>query len=321
MNMSKRLLLFCVLCALLALQTYARRIEPAQTLLYAVKESDSLYLDRYLPLSSVGTGEKHPCLIFVFGGSFSHGKRDDGQYLPFFRFLTEQGIEVVSIDYRLGLSRGLEMNDASAFTAQMEHSIRMAAEDMLTATRFVTEHAATWGVDTDKILSCGSSAGAITVLQAAYACTNFSEKDTILPAGFNYAGVISMAGALFVEGGAPQWGESPPPILFFHGEADGNVPYDRLTVGGIDCYGSHALAAQFKEMNIPYAFYSVKNENHRLSSSPMQMNRDEIMIFIRRMALGKEKIAWESNVTLLDRPSEKKEFTIQDYLMNNYANP
>jgi carboxylesterase type B len=42
-------------------------------------------------------------MIFVFGGGFVRGSRDHEGYLPYFKFLNDNGFDVVSIDYRLGL--------------------------------------------------------------------------------------------------------------------------------------------------------------------------------------------------------------------------
>ena len=70
-----------------------------QTHLYAVKGADSLYLDHYIaPVEG-----KRPCMMFVFGGGFVGGQRDNKLYAQYFEFLTKQGFDVVSIDYRLGL--------------------------------------------------------------------------------------------------------------------------------------------------------------------------------------------------------------------------
>ena len=67
--------------------------------LYAVKGADSLYLDHYVaPVIS-----ERPCMVFLFGGGFVGGTRDNKDYLPYFEMLTRNGIDVVSIDYRLGL--------------------------------------------------------------------------------------------------------------------------------------------------------------------------------------------------------------------------
>ena len=75
--------------------------------LYAVKGTDSLYLDHYV--SSVSG--KRPCMIFMFGGGFVRGTRDTEGYIPYFHYLNDKGIDVVSIDYRLGLKSLMTMKE------------------------------------------------------------------------------------------------------------------------------------------------------------------------------------------------------------------
>ena len=42
-------------------------------------------------------------MIFVFGGGFTSGERNAEIYIPYYEFLAGHGIDVVAIDYRLGL--------------------------------------------------------------------------------------------------------------------------------------------------------------------------------------------------------------------------
>ena len=55
---------------------------------YAVKEGDTLRMDRYT-LPAWDKESRRPCLIFLFGGAFTHGTRNAGQYRPFFDYLLE----------------------------------------------------------------------------------------------------------------------------------------------------------------------------------------------------------------------------------------
>ena len=60
--------------------------------LYAVKGTDSLFLDRYTAVS-VEQDDARPCLVFVFGGGFIAGERDAERYLPFFHYMVNQGYD------------------------------------------------------------------------------------------------------------------------------------------------------------------------------------------------------------------------------------
>lgn len=310
--------LFALLWALcLTLSMWAQAPVPVKTTYpYATQGGTTLSLDRYQ--AAVAQGTLHPCLIFVFGGGFSTGTRDNATYLPFFNYLASQGIEVVSIDYRLGMKEGVKGNNPAGAASQLITSVNMAVEDLCRATGYVLQHAAEWGVDTAQVITCGSSAGAVTVLQTLNALCNGQEVAALLPAGFHYAGVISFAGAIFSTKGGPQWAQKPSPILLYHGESDSNVPYDKLELGNYGVYGSRSIAAQLKEMEVPYTFYSVKNEDHSLATSPMNDNREEIMAFIRHTVQGKEKKSVAVEVIPYGKAEQKTHFTVEDYIQKNY---
>ena len=129
--------------------------------LYAVKGADSLFLDRYTAVS-VEQNDARPCLVFVFGGGFIAGERDAEKYLPFFHYMVNQGYDVVSIDYRLGLKQVVASGDLSPENMMlgMARTISMAVEDLYDATAFIVDKADEWGIDSSQIVACGSSARA-----------------------------------------------------------------------------------------------------------------------------------------------------------------
>lgn len=168
-----------------------------ETYLYSVKGTDSLYLDRYYsPIQPVNS----PSIIFMFGGGFVTGTRDGKGYIPYFEYMVRNGYTVVSIDYRLGFKAlaagdteslpqsGGKIKQAKAFMALFLNVVNIAVEDLFDATVFVLDHAAEWGIDPQRIVANGSSAGAISVLQGEYAICNNWDEAAKLPAGFNYAG-------------------------------------------------------------------------------------------------------------------------------------
>ena len=208
-----------------------------ETHLYAVKGADSLYLDHY----TAPVEGKRPCMMFVFGGGFAAGTRNNKLYDRYFEFLTTQGFDVVSIDYRLGLKNiGKRAGEFSVrdMIGTMSNAINMAVEDLFSATLFVIDKAEEWQIDTANIVTSGSSAGAITVLQAENNICNRTARAAVLPEGFNYAGVISFAGAIFSTNGSPEWQSQPAPIMLFHGTADRQVPYDKMSMLRVGFYGS-----------------------------------------------------------------------------------
>ena len=81
----KKLLWFAALFA--AVAASAQEVEKT-TFLYAVEGSDSLRVDRYRVQGE--RAEPAPCLVFVFGGGFVWGSRDDASYLPFFEYMARR---------------------------------------------------------------------------------------------------------------------------------------------------------------------------------------------------------------------------------------
>lgn len=74
------------------------------TFAYAVHDADTLRLDRYAALTP--DSRLKPCLVFLFGGGFMTGTRDNRRFQPFFDYYARRGFVVVSIDYRLGMEPG-----------------------------------------------------------------------------------------------------------------------------------------------------------------------------------------------------------------------
>jgi len=296
-----------------------RNIEK-ETFLFAVKGTDSLFLDKY-NLPDINTEEKKPCVIFMFGGGFVGGIRDRENYLPYFYHLVEKGFNVVSIDYRLGLKNvGGEDLNARKFISIFENAINIAVADLFDATNFVLRNADEWNIDKDMIIANGSSAGAISVLHGEYNICNKTELAKKLPAGFNYAGIISFAGAIFSSNGNIKWKNKPAPLLLFHGDADRNVPYNKVELLQYGFYGSKHISKQVKDMQSPFYFYDVENAAHEMADIPMNVNREEIGIFLDRYILGKKPLMKHSEVKEIGKPTLDKNLGIRDYIEANFGN-
>ena len=174
-----------------------------------------------------------------------------------------------------------------------------------------------WNIDVEQIVASGSSAGAITVLQAEYDLCNGHELAKRLPAGFNYAGVISYAGA--VSGVLPpHWEKMPCPIMLFHGDADKTVPFEQAAMenlGGL--WGSSAVVKSLENLQASYFFYKVENAGHEISGLPMSRNQYDIMSFLSRQVLGDENLAITTNERVPGDTIVRKDFTVQDYILDN----
>ena len=310
----KRLVLFTILLFTMA-TTMAL---PKPTTHCFVEGKEPLYLDHY---RAEGEG-MHPCVLFAFGGGFSHGNRADKRYMPYFEMLLSEGFDVVSIDYRLGMKFTLdsdkELGPLKSAKA-MYLAVNNAAEDVLRATEYIHRQAANMQIDISRIVVSGSSAGAIAVLQAEKHIVNRNRRAKILSADYNYAGVIAFAGAVYSVLSKPTWRDMPCPIMLFHGNADRNVPYRQATLCSIGFYGSDYIADQLHKKGATYYFHSAHYRDHILALSPLTDNHDEIRSFLRRCVIGNEKMQHTNEYVAEGIEPCQTEFTIQEYLNSNYS--
>ncbi len=265
------------------------------TSIFAVKDSSELKMDIYTVDSTFSS--KQPCLMFVFGGGFKEGKRDDPAYQSYFDYFAKKGFMVVSIDYRLGMKG--QKAPGVFNTKPLENAISLAVEDLFSATEFLIEKADSLNIDKKRIIISGSSAGAITVLQAEYELKNHFPLATELPGDFRYAGVISFAGGIFSTEGMPTYAESPAPTLFFHGSADKLVPYKETRLFNKGMFGSKSLTKNFHKNNYPYLFYSMEGLGHEVASFPMKEFLPEIEQFIENFVF--ERKSWMVEVYFTDK--------------------
>ncbi|MBR4912433.1 MAG: carboxylesterase family protein [Bacteroidales bacterium] len=236
-----------------------------ETYLYATKDTSKLYMDVYVPKVQ---NEQQGCLFFVFGGGFVGGKRDDNQVQKVKDYYTDKGYVVIAIDYRLGM-RGQSNYSALIALKKFESAIYMAAEDLISALDYTLKNLTDtkkYKINPKNILVMGSSAGAITALQADYAMCNGYLNSNILPANFRLAGVISYAGAIFSTHGKPKYKNSAPaPTLFCHGTKDHLVNYKKTQIANIGFFGSDAIAKQFKKNSYSYHIRRYPGLGHQVA--------------------------------------------------------
>lgn len=297
----------------------------------SIMYSDSLSLDHYYAQdhTQIRAGAKQPCMIFMFGGGFFTGSKDDARYLKYYKTLAENGIHVFAIDYRLGLKsivnsvRDNRNISVGEMISALENSIDMAVEDLYKATSCILENAGKWGIDTHRIMASGSSAGAIAALQAEYyMCNNLkTTRNTnyrdFLPENFRYAGIISFAGAILNLHGKMKWMQQPAPIMFFHGNADSNVPYRRVWTPFGSFNGSAYISKKLTKIAAPHYLYTIDNATHTVAVSPMKENLLQVIDFINKFVLEQKRLIINTEVTQPDQPKLNKRFGIKDYIKSN----
>lgn len=243
-------------------------ITPDGTYMYERRDTCELFMDVYNPAEDSETtymGIRKPTVIFMFGGGFIRGTRDDRSYHSWFRMMTENGYKVISIDYRLGLKGSSKVGVAQVNV--LDKAIHMAVEDLFSATDFIIENAEQLEVDPSNIVISGSSAGAITVMQAEYELANRTAYASVLPEGFNYAGVMSFSGAILSREGKVDYATAPCPTLMLHGTADKLVPYKQIKFFNLGFFGGGRLVERFKKFGYNFNMYHFLDYGHEIAGS------------------------------------------------------
>jgi acetyl esterase/lipase len=109
---------------------------------YKPESGDPLKLDIFFPEKHT-SADKRGCIVFFFGGGWTSGSTE--QFYGYAKYLASRGLVAISAQYR---TKG-------------SHKVtpRECVEDGKRAIRYVREHAKELGVDPDKIIASGGSAG------------------------------------------------------------------------------------------------------------------------------------------------------------------
>ena len=263
------ILLATLFFAVISLKAQEPIIFPDGTYMFERRDTCDLFLDVYNPAKGSQTmlmDKEKPTIIFMFGGGFVNGTRDNVDYHKWFKAMTEDGYRIISIDYRLGLKGTKKVGVAQVNV--LDKAIHMGVEDLFSATAFIAENANELGIDPSNIVISGSSAGAIIAMQAEYEICNGTSWTATLPEGFRYAGVIPFAGAILSREGKVDFKKyAPAPTLMLHGTADVVVPYKQITFLNIGFFGAGKLVERFKKFGYNYNMYHFVDYGHEIAGS------------------------------------------------------
>ena len=259
-----------------------------ETFTYAFKDGNPLDLDVYSPAFDNQTNRA--LIFYVHGGGFSGGSRNEPDIQTFCKKLARHGYVVSSISYRLTRKGTDTAFGCDCSKTDKLNTFNKAVEDLQDATFFMIQQREKMGIDPQKIIISGSSAGAETVLNAAYQppyCYGLESGPV------SYAGVISMAGA--IPDTSRIYKESAIPSLLFHGTCDNLVPYataphhycKESEAGYLILHGSYTIAEKLKKIGTPYWLCTYCNASHEIAGKPMTANLSEILDFCYSFVIKK----------------------------------
>lgn len=244
--------------------------------------SVDLLMDIYLPDGDART--QRPVLVLAHGGSFIGGsKTADNSIVELCGRFAKLGYVTVSMNYRLEnpltifLSPNIELTFVEA--------VYRAVQDQKAAIRFlrrsVAEQGNPYGIDPDRVVVGGNSAGAILSLHNAY-LDKVSEVPTgVSPSLGDLEGtsgnpgyssgvqaVINICGALADS----SWLEAgDQPFVSMHGDQDGTVPHNTAIANpGIpvmEVDGSLTLNQRAQNLGVRNDFYLWKGAGHSPQNS------------------------------------------------------
>jgi len=276
-------------------------LTPAETHLFAHRDTCDLYLDIYRPAEGAETtfqGIEKPTLLFVFGGGFVAGHRREVWYHPWLGQLLAEGYPVVAIDYRLGL-KGVDMKFDLFHIVESCHltkkAVDMGVEDVFSAVKFLIDSGL---AQKDNIVIMGNSAGAMISLSAEMEACNHSELAAELPEDFHFKGVMSFAGAIMTVTGVPKYNRTPAPQMLVHGSEDGAVTYNKTAFGKLGMYGSSSLVKQvYSKKGYVYHFYRYPGHSHDMAGNMEYLMKEQLRFLEEEVMLGRGRII---DVSVLD---------------------
>jgi predicted peptidase len=206
------------LLLLLILSSVPFHAQKKTTLTYFQNDTLKLDLDLFVPKKK--TDAKLPLVLFVHGGGFSNGARENNQ--SFCQYLADNGYAAATISYTLYMKD--KKFSCDGVLPEKIKAFQYAANDLWLATSYFIAHADQWNINPSRIFISGSSAGAETALHAAF--WDFQTMNlypNALPENFKYAGLVSGAGAIMdLNLITPK---NKIPMFLFHGNGDKTVPY------------------------------------------------------------------------------------------------
>ncbi len=240
--------------------------------------NESLYMDVYEP---AGDGlDNRPLVIMCHGGYFLSGDKAAPDMLPLCTDLARMGYVVASINYRVGIPFGAELE------VPYGQALLRAIQDVRAAIRWFRKNADTDGntyrINPEQIFVGGASAGGFMALHLAYMDENEipSWLDMSIPGlegglegesgnpGYSseVSGILPVSGAM----GDSDWVDAgdTTPACMFHGDADLTVTIDSATfvlfglINVTTIEGSNYIADRMDEVGVEHCYHVAPGGGH-----------------------------------------------------------
>ncbi len=235
-------------------------------------QNQDFMMDIYTP-DGDDSDVKRPVIVLAHGGSFIFGDRsfEEGHCREYAR----KGFVTASIDYRLwSILNGIPDS------TDIQEIVVMAVSDMKAAVRYFRADADgdnNYNIDPNLIFVGGTSAGAITATHTAYMQPEDENVPTTITELIETHGGIegtsgnpgyssAVSGVLNLSGGLynPNWITADEvPMVSYHGDADGTVPYDfGIAAGIMSIHGSLHMHNRMESLGMNHFLHTVSGGGH-----------------------------------------------------------
>ncbi|MEZ0256614.1 MAG: alpha/beta hydrolase fold domain-containing protein [Chthoniobacter sp.] len=198
-------------------------VQPMRQIAYKTIGDRALHLDFFTP-QGWKAEDRRPCFIGIHGGGWTSGA--PRSMYSFVQHCVGEGMVGISVEYRL-------------YKAGTDVSVFECVKDARSGVRYVRAHAAELGIDPQKIIVSGASAGGHLAAATAMFEVDEAGEDTAVSCAPNALVLLSPVIDTSKEGyGNAKVGErwqelSPahrvrqgmPPVIHFHGTGDATTPY------------------------------------------------------------------------------------------------
>jgi acetyl esterase/lipase len=254
-------------------------------------------MDAYLPPDSFA--RPVPAVVYIHGGGWTGGRRDQKIPTNICRTLAENGYAAFSIDYRLNTA--VKTNDGKVTIAKVVWPENLY--DCKTAVRYVRKNAKEFGVDPNRIAVMGASAGAHLALlvaatkdsakwnagglnpgisnEVAAVVEFYGRHDVSRDRRHHFAGSTPEETAANVADASPvtHLSASMPPVLAVQGDADKIVPV----------HYARELVGRLKELGVPHEYVEIPGAGHSFDLKPPQQDLTPIVLDFLRRHLADQK--------------------------------
>lgn len=239
----------------------------------------NLHLDMYEPTGDLE--EERAVILIAHGGFFIAGEKTGDDVVPFAQDFAKMGYVVCSIQYRLGMEADPFLPSEQTATEAVIRGYHDEKAAIRYLRKTIAEEGNPYRLSNDLFFSAGVSAGGFITVHNMY----LDELDEIpvlvdttkLGLGGGLEGLsgnpgyssdliagVNIAGAI----GDTTWIDAnEEPLISFHGDEDGTVPYDIGTIGllGFElgtAMGSFPIHEKLNELGIENCFETQENEDH-----------------------------------------------------------